>query len=146
MGIQGTWYNELNSMMKISGSGANISGVYSSAVGVSGFYELRGRIDQHPSSTGSGAASATGWTVVWSNSSHDFGSATSWTGLYFNPSAGTEEIFTLWLLATEVEEGNQWGSTKVGQDTFTRVQQDPATVQKRLGRGNIPHPTPPAKK
>ena len=94
MGISGTWYNELGSVMTISVSGSTLSGTYNTASGnASGNYPLLGRI--FAGSTPSGTASATGWTVAWSNSARATDSATSWSGLYQPPAAGTEEIYTL---------------------------------------------------
>lgn len=145
MPITGTWYNELGSILTISSSSGNaLSGTYNTASGsASGNYQLVGRLD-----SGSGtAASATGWTVAWSNSA--FGSshsATSWTGLYQPPGNGTEEIYTLWLLATEMPEAAQWGAVRVGQDTFTRTQPTAEAVAKKMARGEVSHPASAAPK
>jgi hypothetical protein len=136
MGIQGTWYNELGSIMTIFGSGGSIYGTYNTASGnASGNYSLVGQID----TAGSGS-SATGWTVAWNNQHGSSRSATSWTGLYQNGSFGTEEIYTLWHLATEMPEPDQWKAVHVGQDTFTRGKPSAETVAQRQARGMASHP------
>jgi len=141
MSISGTWYNELGSILTVSSiSGNAISGMYNTASGnASGNYPFVGRID---GGAPSGSASATGWTVVWSNSSGDSASATSWTGLYHPPNANTtEEIYTLWFLANELPEEADWYAIHAGQDTFTRTKPSPETVAKARARGMAAHPT-----
>jgi hypothetical protein len=138
MPISGTWFNELGSTMQLNVSGSTISGTYNTGVGsASGDYTVLGQID----TAASGTASATGWTVAWNNAAGSSHSATSWSGLYQPQAAGTEEIYTLWLMAREMSEHNQWDAINVGQDTFTRTAPGAEVVAARQARGMAPHPT-----
>lgn len=137
MGISGTWYNELGSRMEIAAQGATISGTYISAVGdAEAEYELTGRIDTAPSPGGQ----AVGWTVVWANAQHGSShSVTTWSGQY-QMIDGQEEIHTFWLLTTEEDAKHDWAATRVGHDTFTRVQPTREQVAQARKRRRMPQP------
>jgi hypothetical protein len=140
MSILGLWYNELGSTLEItSASDGTLTGTYSSVVGDAQYtYTLVGRYDGDPNAGGQ----ALGWTVMWQNQYGNSHSATSWTGQYqTNPSTGQEEIYTLWLLVTEEPSQNDWASTNVGQDTFTRTQPDAKAIG-RARRRPMSHVVP----
>ena len=138
MPFSGVWYNELGSMMKIYGSGGALSGIYETAVGyASGQYTLEGRYNTSPSSGGQ----AMSWAVAWQNAYLNSNSATGWSGQYQkNVDTGEEEIYTLWLLASEMESDEDWASTNVGQDTFTRTKPSDEEIARRVGKRAAAHP------
>jgi hypothetical protein len=141
MSFSGTWYNELGSKMSLAGSGGSLSGTYVTAVGTaSGTYTLQGRYNTQPSSGGQ----AMGWTVAWQNAFGNSHSATAWSGQY-QTVGGQEEIVTLWLLVSETYPQDDWGSTKVGQDVFTRQPPTPQTVARKLQAGATSHPVKPGR-
>lgn len=135
MSIEGTWYNELGSVMKIVQDGASLVGTYCTPVGdASGQYTLMGQVNTQPASGGQAA----GWVVVWTNNSGTSHSVTTWSGQYFNLN-GEEEIIALWLLTSEVPIENEWAATQVGQDTFKRTpftQEQIVQAQKRRARSH----------
>jgi hypothetical protein len=116
MAIDGTWYNELGSLLTITSSGSSISGTYQTAVGnAEGIYDLVGSIN-------SDTDPAVGWVVLWSNQYGDRNSLTCWAGQYFSD-GNPEVLITMWLLRTETMEGQNWAATQVGEDVFYRSQQ-----------------------
>jgi len=137
--LYGSWYNELGSNMVLTGSGAQLSGSYFSAVGQAAYqYPLSGRVNTGPSLPGSGTA--IGWTVAWVNAYQAAPSATSWAGQYQQMPDGGEQITTLWLLVSETIPENDWASTNVGQDIFTRTSPTAETVARRKRTGHFSHP------
>lgn len=139
MTAAGTWYNELGSLMELTIDGANVTGVYQTAVGdASGIYELVGRVDIDGDPDGNGQA--IGWSVSWTNddqgSSH---SVTSWSGQY-QMNNGEEEITTLWLLTSETSPDYDWAATQINQDVFTRNPPTEEDVQRAQRRRMPSHP------
>lgn len=140
MSYTGTWYNELGSTMTLYASGSSVWGTYSSTVGqASQSYQLAGLVNT--ATPASGAGTALGWTVAWVNAYMISPSVTSWTGQYQVEPDGTEEIETLWLLVTETTEDNDWASTQVGADLFTRTPPTADQVQRAMRRGKVPEPS-----
>ena len=139
MPIWGSWYNELGSMMQLSsGSSGTLRGTYWSAVGqATRQYQLQGTYDSKPL-PGSGGQAA-GWAVAWNNAYMNAHSNTSWSGQY-QVQNGQEQIYTLWLLASSVTPDNDWQSTQVGQDTFTRNPPSAEIVERRRAAGHLSHP------
>ena len=140
MSFAGAWYNELGSRMDLRASGGNLFGTYESAVGYAARqYELRGRYDTLPPS---GGALTMAWAVAWQNPYLNSHSATGWSGRYHsrNPATGQEEIYTVWLLASQGTPAEEWASTRIWHDTFTRQppSEDDAAAR-RLSRP-VPHP------
>jgi hypothetical protein len=132
MPIDGTWYNELGSMVEFASSGTSLTGMYQTKVGdASGRYPLVGFIDSDASSSPppppEGGGPAVGWVVLWDNGSGDSYSLTSWAGQYFPPASppnGTPEmVVAMWLLRSELPEASNWSATQVGQDQFYRTQE-----------------------
>jgi hypothetical protein len=129
MGVEGKWYNELNSEMQLTVSAQVIKGTYVSTVGVAEYqYDLIGFIDTAPYDF----SQAIAWTVVWNNAELNAHSVTAWSGQYqVNEKTGEEEIITIWLLTREQEAENDWASTLVGQDIYKR---NPPTEEQRSSR------------
>jgi hypothetical protein len=124
MPLDGDWYNELKSKMVLSVKGADITGHYHTEVGdATGIYELRGRVD-----TKGGRSRAIGFVVSWENEHGRSESVTTWSGEVETNDQGEDRIFTTWLLTKETDPANNWKSTLVRQDVFSRTPPDPAKV------------------
>ena len=142
MPLDGTWYNELNSEMILSvseapNSGSIVTGTYQSKVGdAAGIYTLTGITDQ-----GTGDATPNlGFTVSWVNPTYgNTNSVTAWSG-QLQEIDGEEVITTFWLLTQETTPANNWKSTLVGHDTFTRTPPTKEQIAARISRGSIPYP------
>lgn len=143
MPLDGTWYNELNSVMNLSvqeipNNGSVIAGTYQSQVGAAGgIYTLSGITDE---GTGDPTPNI-GFAVSWVNPNNgNSNSVTAWSG-QLQVINGEEVITAFWLLTQETNPANNWSSTRIGQDVFTRTQPTEAQVKARLSRGSLPHPT-----
>ena len=116
-GIEGIWYNELGSRMKLTVNGNGISGTYKSKVGdAEGEYKIFGA--RVPTSGESNQA--LGFVVAWANDSDSTSSVTCWSGQW-QIVDGKEEINTMWLLTSVELPEDDWKSTLVGRDIFTRT-------------------------
>ena len=118
MTLAGKWYNELGSMMTLKVKNGQLSGTYHTAVGKtkkSGSYALIGRYDAKAKKKNC----ALGFVVSWQNTVQAIGSVTAWSGQY-QVRKRQETILTTWLLTDETKSANNWKSTLVGSDTFTR--------------------------
>lgn len=136
MALDGDWYNELKSKMVLTVKGASVTGQYHTAVGnASGIYDLVGRIDDQ-----AGSSRAIAFVVSWQNSDGNSESATAWSGEVQVEGQEDERIITTWLLTMETDPQNNWKSTIVGQDVFTRTPPSDAAVKSRLLQA-LPHPT-----
>jgi hypothetical protein len=134
MALDGDWYNELKSKMVLSVTGAGITGTYHTAVGnATGVYDLVGRIDSK-----AGSSRGIAFVVSWENTYGNSESVTAWSG-EVQVDGQDERILTTWLLTMETDPANNWESTIVGQDVFTRTPPSDADVKARLLRA-IPHP------
>lgn len=132
----GQWYNELGSQMNLEVSGSSVWGSYYTAVGdAQGIYELSGQINPSPQPYGQ----AMGWTVAWTNPYANAHSTTAWSGEYQTVD-GEEEIVALWLLASETESEDEWASTRVGKDVFTRTMPSPEEIERNRRRLARSHP------
>jgi hypothetical protein len=130
MDLNGKWFNELNSYMILEVNGNHIKGLYHTKVGdAEGDYELRGIIDTDDPNN-----FVIGWTVVWHNDILNSDAVTSWSGQVQAIKKG-ERIFTTWLLSAKSKLKDTWGSTKIGQDVFTRKPQTPEEMEEHLARG-----------
>lgn len=119
MAIDGKWYNELGSWMELDldSDGRTLTGTYHSAVGnVVKEYRLVGRLDGDPE-----ASTGVGWVVSWQNDESNAHSVTTWSGQY-RVVDGQEFITTTWLLTEEGTPDQDWESTLVGKDLFSRTQ------------------------
>jgi hypothetical protein len=125
MDIRGEWFNELGSMMRIDVNGSTITGKYHTAVGdAEGVYDLIGRI-----SIPSDDNRTLGFVVTWQNDKRSTDSATAWSG-EAQEVDGTQHIATTWLLTEETAPADNWKSTIVGKDLFSRLPPDPRSVSR----------------
>ncbi|MYU26336.1 avidin/streptavidin family protein [Streptomyces sp. SID8352] len=124
-GLSGTWYNELGSTFTVTAhANGSLTGTYDSAVGnAENQYVVKGRFDTLPAPD---HGTALGWTVSWRNSYRNAHSATTWSGQYFGGS--NPRISTQWLLTSGTTSADQWKSTLVGHDEFTRTRPSAATI------------------
>lgn len=137
MTLEGTWHNELGSTMVLKVVGKSISGNYVTGVGdAEGSYDLVGSTDPSPSNEGQ----AVGWVVVWSNDKKNSHAVTTWSGEY-QVNDGQEVITTTWLLTSETNPDDDWASTLVGQDVFSRNPPEKDTLDRRTKQRRPPHPT-----
>lgn len=143
MPLDGTWYNELNSMMQlvvgpyVSNGGTPVTGTYQSQVGdAAGVYTLSGITDQ---GTGDSTPNV-GFSVSWVNPTYgNSNSVTAWSG-QLQLINGEEVLTTFWLLTQETNPANNWSATRIGQDVFKRTPPTEEQVAARLKLGQLPHP------
>ena len=136
MSLKGTWYNELGSMMMLEVNGDSITGTYQTAVGsAEGTYQLVGSMDSNPTEGGQAIA----WVVVWNNQYLNSHSITAWSGQY-QTIDGEEEIASLWLLTREEPSADDWSSTLINQDIFTRTKPSETDILKAKKRKLPSHP------
>ncbi|KOU88075.1 MULTISPECIES: streptavidin [Streptomyces] len=126
-GILGTWYNQLGSVMVVTrAANGGFVGTYESAVGnAEKRYVMTGRYDSAPAD---GTGTAVGWTVAYRNAHRNAHSVATWSGQYVGGSQ--ERIVTQWLLSYGTTPADQWKSTFLGHDEFTRVKPSAADVEK----------------
>lgn len=137
MDINGTWYNELGSKMKLSVSDNVITGTYDTNVGSgSGIYPLTGYLN-----TANPEGIAIGWTVLWNNKYGNQKSLTSWAGQYQLIDEKREELDAFWLLVTESDSAAEWAATNIGQDVFTRNKPTEDMILSAKRKGKSSHPT-----
>ena len=130
MNINGIWYNELGSSMTLATNGKNITGMYQTAVGnASGQYDLVGQID-----TNVGSSTAIGFVVMWNNASGSSDCVTVWSG-QCQVINGEDIIVTTWLLTGETDPSDDWASTLINKDVFTRAQPAAEVIKKNLAKG-----------
>jgi hypothetical protein len=125
MKLEGTWYNELKSKMVLKVDGAAVTGSYETAVGETfGPCALSGRAE-----TASKGSQSVAFVVCWQNDKATAHCCTAWSGQLQVDKAGKESLVTTWLLTEDTSPGDDWNSTKVGQDIFYR---DPPTTAPKL--------------
>ena len=130
MNLSGTWYNELGSKMDLVANGSSITGTYHTAVGdASGIYDLVGRTD-----TDNDASQAIGFVVVWQNQYGSSDSVTAWSGQY-QAIDGVDTIVTTWLLTSETDPDDDWRSTLVNKDYFTKTPPTQEEIQRKIRMG-----------
>ena len=131
------WYNELDSKMEIESvdtATGVFGGRYCSRVGEAEYwYVLTGRQDTD--------GKTLGWTVNWQNQNpKPVHSVTTWSGqLQYTPS-GDPTIITTWLLTSQTDPKDNWGSTQVGFDVFSQTDPSPETKEKAKLHGRRSHP------
>ena len=134
----GMWYNELGSRMNITSVHSGmLTGVYNTKVGNAKYdYVMTGRYDFLEDRR------SLGWTVTWVNGIYDKSkSTTCWCGQYqCNPDTKEPQILTTWLLTTQTNPVDDWNSTNVGQDVFTRSCPSQEIIQKTKLKGLCSHP------
>ena len=130
MTLEGEWWNELGSKMVITldpGDPLAIVGEYHTHVGdaKSRTYPLTGRCG-----TPGPESQVVAWVVAWDppddpdpGAPPNKPSVTGWIGqLQSDPQTSTEFISTTWLLNRTTKLVDDWQSTIVGADYFTRQQ------------------------
>jgi hypothetical protein len=133
MDISGTWYNELKSHMILEVNGRSIRGTYRTRVGAAwGEYQLTGQVDND-----NDQSAAIGWVVVWNNDQYGSSdSVTAWSGqVQVDKESGIEKMVTTWLLTCETDEDDNWHSTIVGKDVFTRIEPSNEVINENLLKG-----------
>lgn len=139
MDIGGQWFNELGSRMVIDVHDGMITGQYHTGVGeAAGEYELVGRISM-PNNDNRAIA----FVVAWQNGMQDTDAVTAWSGEVREVDE-IQYMTTTWLLTRETLPKNDWRSTAVGKDYFTRTPQDAKDVDKLSLLRRPSHPFPPA--
>jgi hypothetical protein len=140
VGVEGTWHNQLGSSMTLEVKGNELHGIYETAVGnAKGKYSLYGARVSDPSSPGEALA----FVVAWLNDEAGISqSVTAWSGQWQEVD-GEEFIDTTWLLTREADRPEEWESTLVGKDVFTRSGNPPAQIQRLLSQGQRPFPNIP---
>jgi Avidin family len=136
--LQGTWYNELGSEMILQVNGVVVTGTYQTAVGnAQGIYGLYGATDSEPAVP---TNQAVGFVVVWENGYGSSNSVTAWSGQW-QMYDGQEIITTMWLLTSETDPSQDWKSTLVGKDVFTRNPPPQNQIEKNVRQSAWSHPT-----
>ena len=136
MDLNSTGYNELGSYMTLRVNGKSITGTYHTAVGdASGIYDLVGQTD-----TDNDSSQAIGFVVAWQNEYGSSDSVTTWSGQY-QIIDGVDTIVTTWLLTQETDPDDDWASTLINKDTFTRTAPGDEEIQQKIKKGVKPsHP------
>lgn len=113
--IDGAWYNELGSKMVLKTDGdGGLTGIYVSAVGsAQDEYPVVGRYNPSQSPP------TIGWVVQWTNSHKQSNSVTSWSGQLVTIN-NVPKILTTWLLTQQTKPADEWESTLIDQDVFTK--------------------------
>ena len=118
--VAGVWYNELGSRMVVfekTDMEGQFTGTYHTKVGdATKQYPVVGRYDTDGDTT----HGTMGFTVQWHNAFKNSYSVTTWSGQRQLDATGAPCILTTWLLTAETTEADDWESTNVGTDVFTR--------------------------
>lgn len=137
MDLTGKWYNELGSTMEIKAAkDGMLTGWYNTKVGnAKRDYILTGRYDHLE------GRKSLGWTVTYTNEYCSKAKSTcSWSGQYQLDRASQPQILTTWLLTTETEPKDDWNSTRLGQNVFTRECPSEELILKTKQEGPLSHP------
>ncbi|XP_063280006.1 avidin-like isoform X1 [Prinia subflava] len=120
--LTGRWVNDLGSNMTITSINANgdFTGSYHTAVtATSNEIKVSPLQGSKQRGTNQKGQPTFGFTVNWSFSD----SITVFTGQCFVDDDGKEVLRTMWLLRSHVDDiKNDWKSTRVGTNIFTRLQ------------------------
>jgi hypothetical protein len=136
MGPGGTWYNELDSTMVLQVNSGALTGTYQSPKGAApALQSLVGSIDPNPFD----GSQVLGWVVRWVNVQKPIHAVTAWCGEY-QIIDGDEFITTEWLLTSATDPDDDWASTLVGHDVFTRTKPQPDVVDLRSKLRAWSHP------
>jgi hypothetical protein len=136
MGLEGKWYNKLGSVMELQVHGSSVSGIFRTAVGeAQGDYLLAGAADTEALHQ----SQAIGFVVAWVNEKGSSHSVTAWSGQLQTIDA-QEVLITTWLLTYETEPNQDWKSTLVGTDRFTREPPTRVDVEKAARQHVWSHP------
>jgi hypothetical protein len=111
--FDGTWENQMGSVMSLQVNGTDVTGTYTSASSGQGHGgPITGPLK------GYAKGDLISFLVLWPT-----GSQTAWTG-QMTDEEGPDRIETLWHLVTDTAEDDEdlyfWKSTYAGADVFTR--------------------------
>nr|XP_055064665.1 avidin [Misgurnus anguillicaudatus] len=112
--ITGAWRNQLGSTLRIKTDGAEVTGVYQTAV-----ESTRGSAGHERSAkifgvVGDGPQPIVSFAVMWEK-----GSCSAWVGQCFILPEGVPVLKTFWLLRSKADNlAVDWGSTRLGEDLF----------------------------
>lgn len=138
MPLEGTWYNELGSMITIDRVGTGgFTGTYQTAVSTTGC--AKGTFSLVGTSDGDVDGSSVGFVVAWVNDISNCHSVTGWSG-QLQIIDGEEQIVATWLLTMETDPSQDWASTLVGRDVFTRYAAKEATLALKSKQKRPSHP------
>lgn len=98
-----------------------------------GSYQLVGRTDAE------GGGEAVAFLVCWQNDTSNHHSVTTWSG-QAQRIKGEDQIIAMWLLTVETSPEQDWYSTHVGYDIFTRVQPTEEEIKQRVRKKQRSHP------
>ena len=116
MSLLGKWHNELGSTLNIEKEENGVlEGVYETAVSSGGC--AQGSFPLHGTTDVDSGGQTFGFSVTWKNEKSSCQSTTAWAGHYRED---LERLIAFWLLATKTDPKDEWGSTLVGEDVFTR--------------------------
>ena len=129
MNLQGTWYNELGSVLTIGNiQNGQFQLTYQTAVSASncaqGIFQGTGCLNTGESGTTIGIA------VSWQNNISNCESVTTWSG-YLTGDADDPIIVAFWLL-TSANPESSWASTLVGEDVFVQTPISDGQIRKNL--------------
>lgn len=122
--IDGKWVSNLGSTMDIRVVDGTITGTYTTTIGsTQGTYELLGRTDvgecDHPDGTLGSIGFVVGWMHADGNENDNDHGVTTWTG-QIQRIKGEIRIEAMWVYVQETEPSENWDSTLVGWNVFTR--------------------------
>lgn len=138
MNLEGTWHNELGSIMGINAvrNGA-FTGTYTTAVSSAhcsqGGFQLVGQTDADS------GGEAVAFVVCWQNDVSNCRSVTAWSGQAQNIN-GEDQITAIWLLTVETSPEQDWYATHIGHDVFTRVRPTEEEITQRARTKQRSHP------
>lgn len=127
-----TWYNELNSTMKIGlVTNDQFTGTYQ-AYGDDGTpFPLANLVGQ--THTNSNGDLVIGFVALWP----DYTTATAWSGLFHSE---TGQLIALWLLTSPPPTDKEWLYTNAGQDVFYQSPPEAVSAKSKTLRRSHPYP------
>jgi len=117
--LDGKWYSSVKSSLDLKVEGSTLSGSFNSTEDHSPLsFPLVGVVDPDPSLPNRALSLAVSWI---DKDTTKYRSVTSYTGQYhYNGAKEKEAINTTFLMVDETTEANQYKSTYVGYDNFSR--------------------------
>jgi Avidin family len=138
MDLSGTWCNQLHSTLTIDddGKGGVTGTIVRSSGEFAGFeFPVVGSYDLAPRLS----STAVAFVTNWANGDSNGHSVTAWSGQY---DADTDTIVATWMLTAEtgVDPPDEWHSTLIGQDRFSREDNAPRPPTVAASRHSSSHP------
>ena len=138
MDLSGTWCNQLYSTLTVDEDGkGGLTGTIACASGEFAGFEFPVVCSYDPAPRLSSTAVA--FVTNWANSDSNGRSVTAWSGQY---DADTDTIVATWMLTAEtgVDPTDEWHSTLIGQDFFSREDNVPRPSTVAASRHSSSHP------